>query len=77
MNLTMNSTILELSVHLCNSALKVLHREEPGASSWSKLMLKLQPKIAIFKILLYSPAFLHNFHTYTTVYFSRPIIKIS
>ena len=26
---------------------------------------------------LYSPAFFHNFHTYTTVYFSHPIIKIS
>ena len=29
MNLTMNSTIIELSVHACNFVLKVLHREEP------------------------------------------------
>ena len=66
MNLTMNSTIIELSVHACNFALKVLHREEPGARVWSNLMIKLQPKIAIFfKISLYSPAFLHNFHTYS------------
>ena len=44
----MNSTIIELSVHACNFVLKVLHREEPGARVWPKLMLKLQPKIAIF-----------------------------
>ena len=43
-----------------------------GARVWSKLMLKLQQPF--FKI---SPAFLHNFHTYTTVYFSHPIIKVS
>ena len=49
-------------------------REEPGARLWSKLMLKLQPKIA--KISLYSPAFSHNFDTYSTVYFSHPITKI-
>ena len=49
MNLTMNSTIIELSVHACNFVLKVLHREEPGARVWPKLMLKLQPKIAIFQ----------------------------
>ena len=73
MNLTMNSTIIELSVHACNFVLKVLHREEPGARVWPKLMLKLQPKIAICSVC--SPAFLHNFHTYTTVYFSHPIIK--
>ena len=77
MNLTMNSTIIELSVHACNFVLKELHREEPGARVWPKLMLKLQPKIAIFKLSVYSPAFLHNFHTYSTVYFSHPIIKIS
>ena len=44
----MNSTIIELSVHTCNFVLKVLHREEPRARVWPKLMLKLQPKIAIF-----------------------------
>ena len=48
MNLTMNSTIIELSVHACNFFLKVLDRDEPGARVWPKLMLKLQPKIAIF-----------------------------
>jgi len=45
----MNSTIIELSVHACNFVLKELHREEPGARVWPKLMLKLQPKIAIFQ----------------------------
>ena len=35
------------------------------------------PKEPFVKISLYSPAFLHNSHTYTTVYFSHPIIKIS
>ena len=49
MNLTMNSTITELSVHACNFVPKVLHREEPGARVCPKLMLKLQPKIAIFQ----------------------------
>ena len=49
MNLTMNSTITELSVHACNFVLKVLHREEPEARVWPKFMLKLQPKIAIFQ----------------------------
>ena len=49
MNLTMNCPIIELSVYACNFAVKVLHREEPGARVWSKLMLKLQPKIVIFQ----------------------------
>ena len=49
MNLTMNITIIELSFHACNFALKVLDREEPGARVWPKLMSKLQPKIAIFQ----------------------------
>ena len=31
MDLTMNSTITELSLHACNFVLKVLHRDEPGA----------------------------------------------
>ena len=38
--------------------------------------VKITTKIAIFqKISL--PAFLHNFRTYTIIYFSDPIIKIS
>ena len=49
MNLTMNSTIIELSVHACNFFLKVLDRDEPGARVWPKLMSQLQPKIAIFQ----------------------------
>ena len=49
MNLTMNSTIIELSVYTWNFVLKVLNREEPGAGVWPKLMLKLQPQIAIFQ----------------------------
>jgi len=49
MNLTMNSTIIELSFHTYNFFLKVLDKEEPGARVWQNLMSKLQPKIAIFK----------------------------
>ena len=49
MNLTMNSTVIELSFHTCNFVLKVLDREEPWARVWQKLMSKLQPKIAIFQ----------------------------
>ena len=75
MNLTMNSTIIELSVYAWNFVLKVLHREEPGARVWPKLMLKLQPNIAIFQN--FSIFTLHNFQTRTTVYFRHPIIKIS
>ena len=42
--------IMELSVQACNFVLKVLDKEEPGALRvWSKLMLKLQSKIAIFQ----------------------------
>ena len=48
MNLTMKSTITELSFHTCNVVLLVLGREEPGARVLPKLMSKLQPKIAIF-----------------------------
>ena len=50
MNLTMNDTIVELSVRACNSDFvpKLLHREEPGARVWPKLMLKLQPNIVFF-----------------------------
>ena len=35
------------------------------------------PKWLFFKKSVYLPAFLHNFHTYTIIYFSDPIIKIS
>ena len=49
MNLTMNITIIELSFHACNFALKVFDREEPGARVKPKLMSKLQLKIAIFQ----------------------------
>ena len=49
MSLTMNSTIIELSVHACNFVLKALDKEDPGARVWPKLMSTLQPKIAIFE----------------------------
>ena len=49
MNLIMNISIIELSFHACNFALKVLDREEPGARVKPKLMSKLQFKIAIFQ----------------------------
>ena len=52
MNLTMHSTIIELSFHTCNFSLKVLDKEEPGARVWQKLMSKLQTKMAIFRIYL-------------------------
>jgi len=77
MNLTMNSTIIELPFHTCNFVLEVLGREEPWARVWQKLMSKLQPKIAFFKNSVYLPAFLHNFCTYTIIYFSDPVIRIS
>ena len=40
----------------------------------------LAPKEATIFLMnyqLYSPAFFHNFHAYTTVFFSHPLIKIS
>ena len=49
MNLTIKSTIIELSFHTCNFVLEVLGREEPGARILPKLMSKLQPKVAIFQ----------------------------
>ena len=49
MNLTMHSTVIELSFHTCNFSLKVLDKEEPGARVRQKLMSKLQPKMAIFQ----------------------------
>ena len=42
MNVTMDSTIIKLSVHACNFVLKVLDGEEPGARFWPKLMSKFQ-----------------------------------
>ena len=77
MSLNMNSTITELSVHACNFVVEVLHREEPGASVWPKLMLTFHPKIAIFQNFIVLTALLHSFHTYKNVYFSHPINKIS
>ena len=41
MNLTMNATIILLSLRACNFVLKLLHRVEPGVRVWSKLRLKL------------------------------------
>ena len=41
MNLTMNSTITELSVYAWKFVLKVLHREEPGARVWPKIDAKI------------------------------------
>ena len=77
-NLTVDSIITELSDHACNFVLKVSDTQEPKTRVWPKLMSKLQPKIALFLyISVYLPAFLHNFHNYTSVYFSDPIIKIS
>ena len=49
MNLTMGSTIIELSIHACNFVLKALDKEGPGARVWPRLMSKLLPKIAILK----------------------------
>ena len=48
MNLTMDSTIIKLSVRACNFVLKVLDGEERGARFWPKLMSKLQLKIAVY-----------------------------
>ena len=65
-------------MHARKFVLKVLDKEEPGARVWLKLMsFKLPPKIAIFKSLVHLPVFLHNFHTYTIVYLSYQITKIS
>ena len=58
MNLTMHSTIIELSIHTCNFALKVLDKEEPVARVWEKLMSKLQPKMAIFQKISVSTSLL-------------------
>ena len=55
-----------------------MDREEPGARVTQNLMSKLQPQIAIFKKKsVYLPAFLRNLRTYTIIYFSDPVIKIS
>ena len=58
MNLTMNSTIIELSFHTCNFVLEVLDKEEPGARLKQNLMLKLQPKSAIYQKLSVSTCLL-------------------
>ena len=49
MNVTMHSTIIELSFHKCNFALKALDKADPGARVWQKFVSKLQPKMAIFQ----------------------------
>ena len=65
-------------MHARKFVVKVLDKEEPGARVWLKLMsFKLPPKIDIFKSLGYLPVFLHNLNTYTIVYFSYQITKIS
>ena len=71
----MNSTTKELLVHACNFVLKVLDREAPGALA--KIVVKITTQNCHFSKFqyIYPPAFLHNFHTYITVYFSHPIIK--
>ena len=71
----MNSTTTEFLVHACNFVLKVLDRQEPRALA--KIGVKITTQNChFFKISVYSPAFLHNVHTYTTtVYFSYPVIK--
>ena len=77
MNLTMHSTTIELSFHTCNLAFKVLDKEEPGTRVCQKMMSKLQPKMPIFQKISASTCLHVNFHTYTIIYFSDPIIKIS
>ena len=72
MNLTMDFTIIELSFHARNFVLKVLDREEPGAGVWPKLCQNYYQNCHFSKTAL-----LHNFRTYTFIYFSDPIIKIS
>ena len=76
MNLTIDSTIRELSVHACNFVLKVLNREEPGARVWPNWCHNYTPKLPFFKISVYLPAFLYNFHTYNIIYFSHQMIKV-
>ena len=34
------------------------------------------PKLPFFKISVYLPAFLYNFHTYNIIYFSHQMIKV-
>ena len=62
MNLTMDSTIIKLSVHACNFVLKVLDGEEPGARFWPKLMSKLQLRFVAYQ----------NFSTVTCLQLSIP-----
>ena len=55
MNLTVGSSIIELSIHACIFVLKALDREGPGDKVWPKFMSKLLPKTAIFqKISLFT-----------------------
>ena len=73
MNLTMNSTTTELLVRACNFVLKVLDRGELGALA--KIDVKITTQIAFFQNFSIFTCLLANFHTYTTVYFSHPVIK--
>ena len=73
MNLTMNSTIIELSFHICDFVLEVLAREEPRPRVWQKLMSKLQPKIAIFQKVSISNT---NTNKYNTIYFLLILLLI-
>jgi len=51
----MDSTIMELALHLCNFVLKPLNREGPGARVASNLRSKSLPKNAIFlKIIIFT-----------------------
>ena len=74
MNLTIDSTIVELLLHKCNFVLKRLDREGPGAKARSNLTSKSPPNIAIFQKTITLPAFLHNFHIKSSTYFSDPFI---
>ena len=56
--------------------LKVLDREEPGARVWPNWCHNYTPKLPFFKISVYLPAFLYNFHTYNIIYFSHQMIKV-
>ena len=58
MNLTMDSTTMELALHTCNFVLKPLNREGPGARVGSNLRSKSLPKFAIFQKIIIFTCFL-------------------
>ena len=47
----------------------------PGPLPWVRHWV-LKNFLAIFKILVYSPAFLHNFHTYTLVLLNHVFVVL-